>query len=193
MMLDEGWSSGPADRDFEPRTAGPDGCGQCRRRAGGEGECEMKIQRSVAVWLVAVGVSIGATGAALAQGQHGGGMGGGIQPNPGGPQPSGSTITRQIPANQSPQPTLPSIGGTSLDDQTGPVRNPRTEEEMEKMRNADRQKKLMADTDRLLSLANELKLDMDKANKDTLSLDVVRKADEIEKLAHSVKERMKGQ
>ncbi len=45
---------------------------------------------------------------------------------------------------------------------------------------------------KLLSLANELKADVDKSSKDTLSLDVVRKADEIEKLAHSVKEKMKG-
>jgi hypothetical protein len=48
------------------------------------------------------------------------------------------------------------------------------------------------DTTKLLALANELKVAVDKSNKDTLSLDVVRKADEIEKLAHSVKERMKG-
>ena len=43
-----------------------------------------------------------------------------------------------------------------------------------------------------MALANELKSQVDKSNKDTLSLDVVRKADEIEKLAHSVKEKMKG-
>jgi hypothetical protein len=33
---------------------------------------------------------------------------------------------------------------------------------------------------------------VDKSDKNTLSLEVVRKADEIEKLAHSVKEGMKG-
>jgi len=59
------------------------------------------------------------------------------------------------------------------------------------MRNADRQKQLVADAQRLLSLANELKADVDKTTKDTLSLDVIRKADEIEKLAHNVKEKMK--
>jgi hypothetical protein len=32
---------------------------------------------------------------------------------------------------------------------------------------------------------------VDKTNKDMLSLNVIRKADEIEKLAHSVKEKMK--
>jgi nitric oxide reductase activation protein len=60
------------------------------------------------------------------------------------------------------------------------------------MRNNERQKQLVSDTDKLVALANELKADVEKSNKDTLSLDVVRKADEIEKLAHSVKEKMKG-
>jgi hypothetical protein len=69
--------------------------------------------------------------------------------------------------------------------------SPQTEEEQAKLRNADRQKQLVADAQKLLSLANELKADVDKSTKDTLSLDVVRKADEIEKLAHNVKEKMK--
>jgi nitric oxide reductase activation protein len=67
-----------------------------------------------------------------------------------------------------------------------------SEESMGRLRNIDRQKKLVDDTNKLLGLANELKAEVDKSSKDTLSLDVVRKADEIEKLAHSVKERMKG-
>jgi hypothetical protein len=37
-----------------------------------------------------------------------------------------------------------------------------------------------------------LKADVDKTNEHTMSLEVIRKADEIEKLAHSVKENMKG-
>lgn len=65
-------------------------------------------------------------------------------------------------------------------------------EQMEKARNQDRQKQLVEDTQKLLTLATELKTDVDKTNKDTLSVDVIRKADEIEKLAHSVKEKMKG-
>jgi hypothetical protein len=67
------------------------------------------------------------------------------------------------------------------------------EEEQAKMRNIERQKRLVEDTAKLLELANELKAEVDKSDKNTLSLDVVRKADEIEKLAHSVKERMKGE
>jgi hypothetical protein len=39
----------------------------------------------------------------------------------------------------------------------------------------------------LLQLASELQSDVDKTNKDMLSLTVVRKADEIEKLARSMK------
>jgi len=65
-------------------------------------------------------------------------------------------------------------------------------EKMEKARNMDRQKQLQRDTDKLLSLAKELKEEVDKSNKDTLSVDVVKKAGEIEKLAKSVKDRMRG-
>jgi len=55
-----------------------------------------------------------------------------------------------------------------------------------------RKKELNADTEKLLALATELKSDMDKTGKDTLSLDVVRKAEAIEKLAKSVKQKMKA-
>lgn len=58
--------------------------------------------------------------------------------------------------------------------------------------NEQRQKTLVSDTDRLVKLATELKEYVDKSNADVLSLDVIKKADQIEKLAHSVKEKMKG-
>ena len=57
---------------------------------------------------------------------------------------------------------------------------------------SDRQKRIVEDTAKLLKLAGELKDDVDKTSKDTMSLDVIRKAEEIEKLAHDVKNRMKG-
>ena len=57
--------------------------------------------------------------------------------------------------------------------------------------NAERRKQIGDDSARLLKLATELKTEVDKTTKDTLSLDVIRKADDIEKLAHSVKEKMK--
>jgi len=58
--------------------------------------------------------------------------------------------------------------------------------------NDDRHKRLEDDVARLQSLTSELKADVDKSNKDELSLDVIRKAAEIEKLAHDVQSRMKN-
>jgi len=57
--------------------------------------------------------------------------------------------------------------------------------------NAERKKQLTDDSAHLLKLANELKTEVDKTDKDTLSIAVIRKADEIERLAHVVKEKMK--
>ena len=74
---------------------------------------------------------------------------------------------------------------------TDPMQRQRLEK-MEKARNTDRQKHLVQDTDKLLALAKELKEEVDKSNQDTLSVDVVKKAGEIEKLAKSVKDRMRS-
>jgi hypothetical protein len=63
---------------------------------------------------------------------------------------------------------------------------------LEHLREDERHKRIVADTARLVVLTNELKDYVEKASKDELSLDVVRKAAEIEKLARDVKERMKG-
>jgi hypothetical protein len=87
-------------------------------------------------------------------------------------------------------PGMPGQGRGNSDD-ADPM-GPRREEQQAQLRNTDRQKRLVADTEKLLSLATDLKAQVDKSTKDTLSLDVIKKADEIEKLAHSVKERMKG-
>jgi hypothetical protein len=51
---------------------------------------------------------------------------------------------------------------------------------------------LKKDTDRLLKLSVELKQSVDKSDENVLSLDVIKKAEEIEKLARGVKEKMKG-
>jgi hypothetical protein len=64
--------------------------------------------------------------------------------------------------------------------------------ELAKKANLQRQAALKADTDKLLRLAVELKDSVDKSNENVLSLDVLKKAEEIEKLAHSVKDKMKG-
>jgi len=54
-----------------------------------------------------------------------------------------------------------------------------------------RKKQLAADTAKLLELANELKAEMDKSSKDTLSLNVMKKAEQVERLAHKVRDEMK--
>jgi cell division protein FtsN len=51
---------------------------------------------------------------------------------------------------------------------------------------------LTRDTARLYELANELKTEMNKSTKDTLSLNVIRKADEVEKLAKKVRAEMQA-
>lgn len=63
--------------------------------------------------------------------------------------------------------------------------------DMQKERNLLRQKEIIAETNRLLDLAKQLKAAVDKSNKDQLSLDVVDTAGEIEKLAKSVKQKMR--
>jgi hypothetical protein len=57
--------------------------------------------------------------------------------------------------------------------------------------NAERRKHIADESAALLQLATELKAEVDKTDKDTLSLNVIRKAETIEKLAHAVKENMK--
>jgi predicted TIM-barrel fold metal-dependent hydrolase len=55
----------------------------------------------------------------------------------------------------------------------------------------ERQMALRHDTERLLSLAAELKQNVDKTSPNILSMDVIKKAQEIKKLAKSVKEKMR--
>lgn len=57
--------------------------------------------------------------------------------------------------------------------------------------NALRRKQISDDAAKMLELATELKAAVDKTDKDTLSIDVIRKADNIERLAKGVKEKMK--
>jgi len=65
-------------------------------------------------------------------------------------------------------------------------------QEAVKKANQERQLALKSDTEKLLKMAVELKAYVDKTNENMLSLDVIKKAEEIEKLAHSVREKMKG-
>ena len=64
--------------------------------------------------------------------------------------------------------------------------------EMAKRAAKERVAALKHDTDRLLRLSVELKEFVDKSDENVLSVDVIKKAEEIERLAKSVKDKMKG-
>ncbi len=101
--------------------------------------------------------------------------------------------------NGNSQPPAPTRSQHAPDPQFGQRRNEtdETEQRMERERvrhmNKERQQKIKRDTDQLLELATQLKQYVDKSNENVLSLEVVRKAEEIEKLARQVREKMKQQ
>jgi hypothetical protein len=95
----------------------------------------------------------------------------------------------QTPRAPTPAPP-PAVNGSPGADITEAQRE--QARELAKKLNFERQAALKADTDKLLKLAVELKNSVDKSNENVLSLDVLKKAEEIEKLAHSVKDKMKG-
>jgi hypothetical protein len=57
---------------------------------------------------------------------------------------------------------------------------------------AERRAQLQSDTEKLVALTIELKAHVDKTGVNILSMDVIKKAQEIQKLAKSVQERMKN-
>jgi gas vesicle protein len=57
--------------------------------------------------------------------------------------------------------------------------------------NKKRQQDIRDDTQKLFQLSTELKDAVDKSNEHLLSIDVIRKAEEVEKLAKKVKDKMK--
>lgn len=87
---------------------------------------------------------------------------------------------------------MPPISPPTSQSDNGSTLPPDMQKRMEKEANQRRQAELKRDTDKLLKLSTELKEYVDKSNENILSLDVVKKADEIEKLAHSVKIKMRG-
>ena len=92
---------------------------------------------------------------------------------------------------QNPTPPAPRMDPISPSGETTQAQEEQARE-MAKKANLARQAALKSDTDKLLKLAEELKTSVDKSSANVLSLDVLKKAEEIEKLAHSVRDKMKG-
>ncbi|HLK33124.1 MAG TPA: hypothetical protein VKT29_08540 [Terriglobales bacterium] len=99
--------------------------------------------------------------------------------------------TGEQPSPPSVRPQFPSPAG-DLGQRRPDEAERKMEREQQKKRNQERQAELKRDTDKLFLLATQLKQAVDKSNENTLSLDVIKKAGEIEKLAKSVRDKMRG-
>jgi len=71
------------------------------------------------------------------------------------------------------------------------ILNSRIAEQQARTRNSERQKKIESDTQKLSGLVDELKQNV-QGEKELSPADVSKRAEEIEKLARSVKDHMKG-
>ena len=103
----------------------------------------------------------------------------------------GPAALAQSMGTQTPDASMPG-GRQQQQDKDDPFAAQR-KQDMVKKQNELRQQEIKKDTDKLLELANELKQYVDKTNENIISLDVIKKAEQIEKLAHTVKDKMKGQ
>lgn len=136
---------------------------------GGESFARPAQQRPAHLARVAAIVLIALPGAVLAQPSP-----------PSGSQPRPDKVGLLTPINQPPD------ANARMEEHEHPA--PDTDF---KGANEERRKQIVDDSSRLLKLAAELKAEVEKTGKDTLSLDVIRKADDIERLAHGVKQKMK--
>jgi hypothetical protein len=106
---------------------------------------------------------------------------------------AGSGQSHGAPPIMSPVPSDPNASPLGKNDPASPDPfGAKMEEQRMKSRNSDRQKRLESDTDRLVTLVKQLKDDVDTSDKPLQPNDVEKRAEEIEKLARSVKDRMKG-
>lgn len=85
-------------------------------------------------------------------------------------------------ASNQQQPPAPSAKTPDTKQPVAPAAAPLTPE----------QAKLQAQIDKLYQLAQDLKAAVAKSNKDTLSIDVIKKADAVEKAAKGLKDQMKS-
>ncbi len=97
------------------------------------------------------------------------------------------------PASDSAQRIPPSVQNPRS---TIPIERPeevQMQQKLQKQRLAKRAEDMKRDSQKLLDLATELKNYVDKSGENILSVDVIRKAEEMEKLARQVKNNMRAQ
>ena len=100
------------------------------------------------------------------------------------PCDQGATVPERNPTGRMPDILGPQSPDTSV---TAEMKKKQMED-----RNKDRQSSLKKDTDQLLQLATQLKQSVDKTNEHMLSLEVIKKTEQVEKLAKSIREKMKA-
>lgn len=110
-----------------------------------------------------------------------------------GQRPTGTLPPIQQTPSQTPLPTMPGMTPMGVGDPMGvpDVLSRRMAEQQARARNNDRQKRIESDTNKLVGLVNEFKQEV-QSEKKLSPDDVGKRAEEIEKLARSVKDRMKG-
>ncbi len=84
----------------------------------------------------------------------------------------------------------PQIGRPPQEEKTAEEK--RMEQQMEIDRRKQRWKDIKRDSEKLLETATELKQYVDKAGENVMSLEVMKKAAEMEKLSHDLQKKMKG-
>jgi cell division protein FtsN len=88
--------------------------------------------------------------------------------------------------------SIPGLWSAQMPSASDPsnVQDPIQEAKWQRGLNAERQRLMVSDTNKLLKLASELNAEIRNSNSDSLTPEQLRKVGEIEKLAHSVKEKM---
>jgi hypothetical protein len=106
-----------------------------------------------------------------------------------------------LPGRAQAGPASPSPGMPPLYEDTGaakqqtefnnfPDNDPAAKERQLRVLNAERQRSMVSDADKLLKLARELEDEISRTNPESLTQDQLRKIAKIEKLARSVKDKM---
>ncbi|HTZ48221.1 MAG TPA: hypothetical protein VMH20_11550 [Verrucomicrobiae bacterium] len=103
---------------------------------------------------------------------------------------SSDLMAHQLPGQNPPRPTPPPTPGQNPGDENStPPGMPDAEKKMLESNDKDMKKKV----EQLYKLASELKDQVEKTDSSkVLSLDLLKKAEEIEKLAHDIRNRSKG-
>lgn len=103
-----------------------------------------------------------------------------------------SSGTEYIPRPE-PRPTLlsPDANRTPDPNDIQSMRDQQFKKNKFETANVERKRQLAEDSAKLLKMAAELKAEVDKTSQDTLSLSLIRKAEEIERLARNVQQKMK--